>query len=245
MVEVKNLTKSFGKEGIFDVNLNIEYGKVCAIIGKSGSGKSLLLKNILGIVKPDRGEVCIDGLNIHRAKDSEIKEIRKKFGVLFQNNALFDSMSVFENISLPILYNFPDYDMKKLNDEVLNILSLLSLPDIRDKSVKQLSGGMQKRVAIARSLITNPTLLFYDEPITGLDPQTGNKIIELIKNIHYKLEKTTVIITHDLRGFLDFVDCIILLDNGREIFCGKKDEFLNFENDIAKSYLKMAGYYGR
>ncbi|HCP17431.1 TPA: ABC transporter ATP-binding protein, partial [candidate division WOR-3 bacterium] len=103
MVEVKDLTKSFGKEGIFDINLNIEYGTVCAIIGKSGSGKSLLLKNILGLVKPDKGEVYIDGINIHKAKESEIKEMRKKFGVLFQNNALFDSMSVFENISLPII----------------------------------------------------------------------------------------------------------------------------------------------
>ncbi|MEJ5307073.1 MAG: ATP-binding cassette domain-containing protein [candidate division WOR-3 bacterium] len=245
MVEVKNLTKSFGKEGIYDINLSIEKGTICAIIGKSGSGKSLLLKNILGLIKPDKGEVYIDGVNVHKAKYSDLKHVREKMGVLFQNNALFDSMNVFENVSLPVVYNNPDYDLDTLNQEVLNILTLLSLPDVRNKEIKDLSGGMQKRVAIARSLITNPSILFYDEPITGLDPLTGNKIIELIKEIHIKLKKTTVVITHDLRGFIDFIDHILLLDNGKEIFWGTKEDFFLFDNEIAKSYLKMAGQNGR
>lgn len=238
MVRVENLTKSFGGEGIFDINLKVEKNSICAIIGKSGSGKSLLLKSILGLIKPDRGEVYLDGFNVYRSKYTDLKKVRTKIGVLFQNNALFDSMNVFENIALPILYNDPDYNEEILNKRILDILEILSLPDIRFKNIKELSGGMQKRVAIARCLIMEPSLMFYDEPITGLDPLTSSKIINLLIHIHTKLNKTTVVITHDLKSFVDYVDQILLIDNGRELFFGTKKEFLNFDNEIARSYLK-------
>jgi len=238
MVRVENLTKSFGREGIFDINLKVEKNSICAIIGKSGSGKSLLLKSILGLIKPDRGEVYLNGFNVYRSKYRDLKKVRTKIGVLFQNNALFDSMNVFENISLPILYNDPDYNEELLNKRILEILEILSLPDIRFKNIKELSGGMQKRVAIARCLIMEPSLMFYDEPITGLDPLTSSKIINLLIYIHRNLNKTTVVITHDLKSFVDYVDQILLIENGRELFFGTKKEFLNFDNEIARSYLK-------
>ncbi len=238
MVRVENLTKSFGREGIFDINLKVEKNSICAIIGKSGSGKSLLLKSILGLIKPDRGEVYLNGFNVYRSKYRDLKKVRTKIGVLFQNNALFDSMNVFKNISLPILYNDPDYNEELLNKRILEILEILSLPDIRFKNIKELSGGMQKRVAIARCLIMEPSLMFYDEPITGLDPLTSSKIINLLIYIHRNLNKTTVVITHDLKSFVDYVDQILLIENGRELFFGTKKEFLNFDNEIARSYLK-------
>ncbi|MGE3062826.1 MAG: ABC transporter ATP-binding protein [bacterium] len=241
MVKLKNVTKKFNDAGLYGIDAHLPKNTICTIIGRSGAGKSLLLRTILGLIKPDSGSVLIDDIDIYNVKYKKLKSIRSKCGVLFQNNALLDSMNVYENVSLPVSYRNPNINHEKLREMVSDKLRITLLADVSEKYVNQLSGGMQKRVAIARALITDPEILFYDEPITGLDPLTSEGIVELIKSLHSNIKKTTIIITHDIRGFIDFTDYIMLIDEGRTLFCGKKEEFMTFENVIAKAYIKMAG----
>lgn len=241
MVKTHNLTKMFGTSGISDISIDIPRGSVCTIIGRSGAGKSLLLKSILGLVEPDEGSVFIDGTDIYKASYDDLKEVRKSVGVLFQNNALFDSQNVYENVSLPFSFG-KRRERAETDRRVAEILSTVYLDGTEKKCIHQLSGGMQKRVAIARALINDPDILFYDEPITGLDPITASGIVQLIGDLCGRLKKTTVIITHDLKGFIEFTDLILLIENGKSIFFGTKDDFMKFDNNIANAYLKMAGY---
>ena len=241
MVKLENVSKSFKDAGLYEINAFLPEKSICTIIGRSGAGKSLLLRTILGLIKPDSGRVLVNGVDIYNVKYKKLKEVRSKFGVLFQNNALLDSMNVFENISLPVTYRNPNEDHDLLKEKVENILKMAYLDDVSEKYINQLSGGMQKRVAIARALITDPEILFYDEPITGLDPLTAQGIIDLIGKLHKELKKTTIIITHDIRGFIDFTDFIMLIDAGRTLFCGTKEDFMSFDHSIAKAYIKMAG----
>jgi len=241
MVKLENVTKKFSDAGLFGIDAHLPKNSFCTIIGRSGAGKSLLLRTMLGLIKPDSGSVLIDGTDIYKSKYKALREIRSKFGVLFQNNALLDSMNVFENVSLPVSYRHPEMGYDALNEIVSMRLKQTYLTGASEKYVNQLSGGMQKRVAIARALVTDPEILFYDEPITGLDPLTADGIVELIKNLHTEIKKTTIVITHDIRGFIDFTDYIMLIDEGKTIFCGPKEDFMKFDSIIAKAYLKMAG----
>ncbi|HAV92274.1 TPA: ABC transporter ATP-binding protein [candidate division WOR-3 bacterium] len=241
MVKLTGVSKKFKDAGLYDINAFFPEKSVCTIIGRSGAGKSLLLRTILGLIRPDSGSVLIGGTDIYKVKYKQLKEVRSKFGVLFQNNALLDSMNVFENVSLPVVYRNPEMRYNDVRNLVKEKLKMAYLDDVTDKYINQLSGGMQKRVAIARALITDPEILFYDEPITGLDPLTADGIIDLIKNLYLTLKKTTIIITHDIRGFIDFTDYIMLIDSGETLFCGTKEDFMSFDHKIAKAYIKMAG----
>jgi len=185
MIEIKNLHKSFGKNYVLrGIDLKINTGESLAIIGKSGCGKSVLLKHIVGLLNPDEGYVKVDGVSINDANKKELYKIRRKFGFLFQGAALFDSMTVFENVSLPLIENNFGFSKKEIERIVNEKLELIGLPNIQDLKPSELSGGMKKRVALARALVTNPEYILYDEPTTGLDPIMSDSIDELIKELN-------------------------------------------------------------
>ena len=239
MVTIENLIIDFDNAVLKDISFAFPDNSVLLIIGKSGSGKTVLMKSMLGLIKPDSGNISIMDVDINTAPKREIRKVKSSIGVLFQNNALFDSMSVYENIALPLIYNRGNKDY---SENVIEILETVHLTDISDKQIHELSGGMMKRVAIARALINEPDIIFYDEPITGLDPITSETIIELIKELSNSEKRTTIIITHDIKGFLDFADFILMLDNGNVDFFGNKNEFMKTNNETVKKYLKSAGY---
>lgn len=242
MVTVNNLTKHFGSEGINNISFAIEKGSVLLIIGRSGSGKTLLLKILLGLVEPDSGEAYIDSFKVSGRTGDYPQSIRRSTGVLFQNSALFDSMNVSENLLVPMQYN-NEIEPGNYRDISEYMLKTVRLPGILEKDIYELSGGMKRRVAIARALVNDPSIIFYDEPVTGLDPMTGKNIIELIKELCLKRDNTSVIITHDLRGFLEFADHVLLLESGERYFFGNTEEFMNSERELIVTYLKTAGYY--
>lgn len=239
MVTIENLIIDFDNSVLKNISFAFPDNSVLLIIGRSGSGKTVLMKSMLGLIKPDSGNISIMDIDINTAPKSEIKKVKSSIGVLFQNNALFDSMSVYENIALPLIYNRGDRNYLK---NVIEILETVHLTDISNKHIHELSGGMMKRVAIARALINEPDIIFYDEPITGLDPITSEAIIELIKELSNSEKRTTIIITHDIKGFLDFADFVLMLDNGNVDFFGNKTEFMKTDNETVKKYLKSAGY---
>ncbi|MFO8061448.1 MAG: ATP-binding cassette domain-containing protein [bacterium] len=242
MVTVSNLTKHFGAEGIDNISFSIEKGSVLLIIGRSGSGKTLLLKILLGLVEPDSGEAYIDRFKVSGRNRDYPQSVRKSTGVLFQNSALFDSMNVSENLRVPMQYN-NEIEPENYRDISEYMLKTVKLPGILEKNIHELSGGMKRRVAIARALVNNPSIIFYDEPVTGLDPMTGKSIIDLIRELCLNRENTSVIITHDLRGFLEFADNVLLLESGERYFFGSTEEFMKSERELIVTYLKTAGYY--
>ena len=240
MVNIKNMSLALGDAGLKNINLETEENEMITLIGKSGSGKTVLLKTILGIIKPDSGDVKIFETNMHKSSYKEIDKVWKRMGVLFQNNALFDSMNVYGNVAMALSSGYRNRDY---HNEVNEILETIHLPDIGDKQVHELSGGMMKRVAIARAMVNNPDIIFYDEPISGLDPLTSETIIDLIRELFLKKRRTTIVITHDMRGFIDFTDRILLIDEGSVRFIGTREEFLASEDEIIKKYSKAAGIY--
>lgn len=198
LVQIKNLSKSFEELLVLDnISLNVTTGENLIVFGRSGTGKSVLLKCIIGLLKPDSGEVFIHDKNVLTISINELNEVRKKVGFLFQGAALYDSMSVRENLEFPLRKHF-NYSQKELNDKVYYTLELVSLQDAIDKMPSELSGGMKKRIGLARSIITDPELMFYDEPTTGLDPISSKDISELILNLQKQLNMTSIVVTHDL-----------------------------------------------
>ncbi len=215
MIEIKHLKKRFSEDGPWitnDVNLTVEDGTMMCIVGKSGEGKSVLLKQIIGLIKPTSGEIDIDGIDITKLNEKELEQVFKKVGYVFQFAALLDSLNVFENVGLPLL----DKGMSK--DEILPLVKeKLMLVDLNPddnlhKYPSELSGGMRKRVGLARTLITNPKILLYDEPTTGLDPITSHIIHDLMANTQKKLGLTSIVISHDIEIF-KFADTVALLND--------------------------------
>ena len=199
MIEIVNLHKSFGNNNVLKgVNLTIEEGETNVIIGKSGSGKSVLLKHIVGLIFPDEGYVKVGGEIITQDDQKKLYGIRRKFGYLFQGAALFDSMTVGENIGLPIYENDPTISKQQIDKKIENMLDLVGLPNTENLKPAELSGGMKKRVGLARALITEPEYILYDEPTTGLDPIMSDSIDELIKDLANKLNVTSIVVTHDM-----------------------------------------------
>ncbi len=237
MIEIKNLKKSFGdKEVLSGVNLNIEKGITLVIIGRSGCGKSVLLKHIIGLLTPDEGEILIEGQNITRMSEKGIYEIRKQFGFLFQGAALFDSMDVEQNIGLALKENT---DMKKseIKDIVAEKLELVGLPNIQKMKPSDLSGGMKKRVSLARSLATNPEYILYDEPTTGLDPVMSDQIDELIKDLAHKLKVTSIVVTHDIFSVYDVADQVAMMHEGKIYFHGTPKELIETDDTLIRGFL--------
>ena len=220
MIEIKGLEKSFGQQHVLKgIDLTIDDGETVAVIGQSGCGKSVLLKHIIGLLKPDKGTVEVDGLRIDTAKQRELEAVRATIGFLFQSAALFDSMNVSDNITLG-LREHGMRDPEKLHAIVQEKLAMVGLKGIENKMPSELSGGMRKRVGLARALATNPKYIFYDEPTTGLDPITSDQIDYLIKDVTDRLSVTSIIITHDIFTVENIAKRVIFLHEGKIYFDG-------------------------
>ncbi|AFN74422.1 ABC transporter-like protein [Melioribacter roseus P3M-2] len=243
MIEIKNLHKSFGGNKVLrGIDLTINTGESIAIIGKSGCGKSVLLKHIVGLIMPDEGDIIVDGNSVTNLPKEKLYDIRKRFGFLFQGAALFDSMTVFENVSLPLVennYNFTGEEIEKLVEEKL---SLVGLPGTENLKPSELSGGMKKRVGLARALITNPEYILYDEPTTGLDPVTSDSIDELIKELNAKLNVTSIIVTHDMFSVKKTAERIAMIHEGKIYFSGDIEEMLGLNDPVIKNFVKRTGF---
>ncbi|MCM8772214.1 MAG: ATP-binding cassette domain-containing protein [Candidatus Omnitrophica bacterium] len=243
IIEVKNLYVKLGNREILkDINFEIKKGESVVIIGPSGCGKTVLIKTILGIIKPVKGEIYIFGQNILKLEEEEIKKIRSKIGMVFQNSALFDSLKVWENVGFYYLYH-SEKTQSEIKELSLAILKKLGFDEsVIDMMPEQLSGGMKKRVSIARALISNPEIIFYDEPTTGLDPITSESLTELIKNIHNDFNTTDITVTHDVKLASRIGKRLILIDEGKIIESGTYEELKKKSNHpLIKSYVEIGG----
>jgi phospholipid/cholesterol/gamma-HCH transport system ATP-binding protein len=239
MVEIKKLHKSFDGMTVLDgVSVYVENGQNMVVFGRSGTGKSVLLKCLIRLMEPDSGEIYVDGLDVRSLDNKSLNELRKDMGFLFQGAALYDSMSVRENLEFPLIRNY-ELTQREMNERVNSVLEAVSLEEAIDKMPSELSGGMRKRIGLARSIITKPKLMLYDEPTTGLDPITAKEISSLILELQNQYNMTSIVVTHDLLCAKIIADYAIVLNEGHIIHSGRiselvssKDEFLqNFFND--------------
>jgi phospholipid/cholesterol/gamma-HCH transport system ATP-binding protein len=241
MIEIINLCKSFGGHKVLDnLNLNIEAGETTVIIGRSGCGKSVLLKHIIGLLKPDSGQVIINGRDITKMDYKELNAIRMEFGMLFQGAALFDSLNILENVGFGLIEHTdakPDEVIKRVRE----CLALVGLKEIEEKKPAELSGGMRKRVGLARAIALRPKIMLYDEPTTGVDPIMGDAVNDLIVELHNKLKVTSIAVTHDMTSAYKIADKIAMLYNGRIITVGKPDDIKNTKDSIVKQFITGAG----
>jgi len=238
MIKIVDINKSFGTNNVLrGVDLEIETGQTIAIIGRSGCGKSVLLKLIVGLLKPDSGYIEIDGKRINLINEQELYEVRRRFGFLFQGAALFDSMTVEENIGLPIVENGNKLSPDKLRNKITEMLELVDLPGIEKKKPAELSGGMKKRVGLARALITKPDFVLFDEPTTGLDPISSDNIDLLIKKISTTLNTTSIVVTHDMFTVKDVVDKVAMLHNGKIYFEGTPEDLTKSNDAVIKNFI--------
>ena len=237
MIVVEDIYKSFGtKDVLKGLSLEIKKGESMVVIGGSGSGKSVLLKHIIGLLKPDRGRVLIDDIDITKLNERQLYAIRRRFGMLFQGAALFDSLTVWENVAFSLLRQkvvSPD-EAKKIASEKLRLVGLKGIEDLMPS---ELSGGMKKRVGLARAIAHNPEIILYDEPTTGLDPIMADAINELIIELQQKLNVTSVTITHDMTSAYKIADRIAMLYDGRIIQVGTPEEIKNTPNPIVKQFV--------
>ncbi|MFB3925321.1 MAG: ABC transporter ATP-binding protein [Syntrophales bacterium] len=237
VIELIDLHKSFGKQKVLNgLNLTIEDGKTTVIIGRSGGGKSVLLKHIIGLMKPDKGKVLVDGVDIVRLSDKELNEVRRKFGMLFQEGALFDSMTVGENVAFPIVEHtkMKEEEIRKV---VAERLRAVGLSGVENKMPSELSGGMRKRVALARAIALHPKIVLFDEPTTGLDPVLSEAINRLIIDTQRNFNLTCVVISHDVESVFKIGHKIALLYNGQIIEYGTPEEIRKSENPILVQFL--------
>lgn len=229
-ISVRNIYKKFGdKEVLKDISFEFMRGKINMIIGASGSGKSVLLKNIVGLMQPDAGEIMYGETNMLTASYEEIRLLRKKIGMLFQASALFDSMNVEENVSFPMKM-FTDWKKHEILERVNFCLDRVELSTSHGLYPSELSGGMRKRVALARAIALNPEYLFVDEPNSGLDPLTSKVVDELIQELTYEFNMTTVIVSHDMNSVINISDKIMFIYQGRKEWEGTKKEILRSGN---------------
>ncbi len=238
MIQTENLHKSFnGQQVLRGVDLQVREGEMLALIGRSGAGKSVLLRHLMGLVRPDKGRVLIEGVDLHRCSSSQRKALKESFGVLFQGGALFDSMTVFENIAFP-LREKSSLSQEEIRERVLKELALVELSGAEEKYPAEISGGMKKRVALARAIVHNPKIVFFDEPTTGLDPITARSIHQLIHSTHSRLRFTGVIVTHETWGLFSIVDRVALLHEGRILALGSPDEILESQEPFVRDFLE-------
>ncbi|SPP99593.1 ABC transporter, ATP-binding protein [Candidatus Sulfobium mesophilum] len=237
MIKIVNLKKGFGRQEVLNgLNLKILNKELVAVIGRSGGGKSVLLKHLIGIVKPDHGKVLIEGVDITSVSGRELDRVREKFGVVFQEGALFDSLTVYENIAFP-LREKTRLGRGEIEARVNDALEDVGLKEMGDKYPAEISGGMKRRVALARALITEPSIVLFDEPTTGLDPIISSSIHKLIKKTHRKYKFTGVIISHEIPEIFDVADKVAMLYNGTIIEFGTPEEFRNSENPYVRQFI--------
>lgn len=242
MIEIRNLHKSFGDKAVLKgINLNIETGDTIVIIGRSGCGKSVLIKHIVGLLEPDDGYVKVEGKIVSNLNEKELYQLRKKFGFLFQGAALFDSMTVEENVGLPLIESESRYSTSEIKDVVEEKLSVVDLGNIHKQKPAELSGGMKKRVGIARALITNPDYILYDEPTTGLDPIMSDSIDNMIKELAGKLNVTSIVVTHDMYSVKNVADKVAMIHEGVIHFVGTPEELLKEKDSIIVDFIKRTG----
>lgn len=237
MIKVVDLYKSFGEKKVLEgATLEIKKGESMVVIGGSGTGKSVLLKNIIGLLKPDKGEVYVDDVNINHLGEKELYEVRKKFGMLFQGAALFDSLKVWENVGFALFRNkqYTEAQIKEIASEKLKLVGLFGVEDLMPS---ELSGGMKKRVGLARAIAYNPEAILYDEPTTGLDPIMADAINDLIIEMREKLSVTSVTITHDMHSAYKIADRIAMLYLGKIIEVGTPLEIENTANPVVKQFV--------
>jgi phospholipid/cholesterol/gamma-HCH transport system ATP-binding protein len=237
MIQLTDLHKSFGSQKVLNgLNLTIPDGQITAIIGPSGEGKSVLLRHIIGLMQPDSGQITVDRENIIGIRRSEMNRIREKFGMLFQNAALFDSMNVFENVAFP-LQEKTSFTKTEIRTRVLSALEDVGLKNVEQKFTDELSGGMKKRVGLARALLLNPTIILFDEPTTGLDPIIKRAIHQLIKETHEKFGFTAVIVSHEIPDIFDIAQNVAMLFRGEILQFGTSDEIKNSIHPVVKQFI--------
>jgi len=244
VIKINDLHKTFASQKVLDgVNLEIKRGEITVIIGKSGGGKSVLMKHLIGLLKPDSGEIWIEGSDITKLNEKDLYEVRKKFGMLFQEAALFDSMNVIDNVAFPVREHtkLPEKEILRMAQERLRNVGLAGFDS---KMPSELSGGMRKRVGLARALILAPDIILFDEPTSALDPITALTILDLIKETQERFQKTYVVISHDILGMFRIAHKVAMLYNGRIIEFGTPKEIRQSKKEEIKEFLKATGIPG-
>ncbi len=238
MIAVRDLHKTLGTQEVLrGVDLEINKGETCVIMGRSGCGKSVLLKHFIGLLQPTSGQVLVDGEDIAGLPERKLGTVRKKVGMLFQSGALFDSMSVEQNIAFP-LREIGIRDRKTITERVHEALDMVDLLGAEKKMPENLSGGMRKRVGLARTIVSRPASILYDEPTTGLDPITSDSINHLIRRLQRRLQVTSVVVTHDMHTAFHTADRIAFLHEGRIYFIGTVDELRNSSDTVVQDFIQ-------
>src|SRR6476620_2377714 len=240
MVKIENLKKHFGSQEVLsDVSLELYEGENLVVLGKSGTGKSVLIKCIVRLLDADRGSVNVLGQEVIGLKTNELNEVRKKIGFLFQSGALYDSMTVRQNLEFPLRRIRKGLSEKEIEAKVQEVLENVGLPDAIDKMPSELSGGMRKRISLARTIIVDPEIILYDEPTTGLDPITSDEISLLINDIQKKYKTSSIIITHDIECARTVADRFIMLNEGEVYKEGTLEEFENEKDPFISAFFQM------
>jgi len=237
MIEIQGLSKYFNEHKVLDgLSLKINTGSTCVIIGRSGCGKSVLLKHIVGILKPDKGKIFIEGKEVEKLKESELNSLRMKISMVFQGGALFDSMTVGENVGFGLIEH-TRIGYKELMERIEESLALVDLSGVANLMPSELSGGMKKRVALARAICIKPEIILYDEPTTGVDPITADSINELIRSLHDKLKVTSIVVTHDMKSAYTIADRIAMMYQGKIIAEGTAQEIQNTQHAVVYQFI--------
>jgi phospholipid/cholesterol/gamma-HCH transport system ATP-binding protein len=237
-IQLIDVEKSFGRQQVLRrINLEVREGRTTVIVGASGTGKSLILKHMLGLIRPDQGQVLVFGRDLAKISRKELKKIRMNFGVLFQNAALFDSLTVYDNVALPLRERSSKVE-EEIRTKVMEKLALMDLEGAEDKYPAQLSGGMRKRAGLARALVLNPKVIFFDEPTTGLDVNKANEIYRLFYETQTRLNYTAVIVSHDVPKILKLADYVAMLAEGVIQDCLTPEAFQISDNPIIRDYVE-------
>lgn len=237
MIKIVNLHKAFGENRVLQgIDLEIEKGETLVVIGQSGSGKSVLIKHMIGIIKPDEGEIFVDGIEITSLKEDQLHQVSRKFGMLFQGAALFDSMTVAQNVSFG-LERYTDFSTDRIQELVEGSLDKVGLRGVESLMPYELSGGMKKRVGLARAIAYQPEIILYDEPSTGIDPIRADAINDLINMMKKELKVTSIVITHDVVSAYKVADRIAMLYSGKIIEIGTPEEIKISENPVVQQFI--------
>ena len=245
VIYAQGLVKSFGDQLVWkDISFDIKEGQVLAVIGRSGSGKSVLIKHINRLLKPDKGKIYVFSQDISNMDYISIRKLRMSCGMLFQDGALFDSLNVFDNIAFPLRYIERVFDRTQLEERVHMALNLVGLYGVDHKMPSEISGGMKKRVGLARAMILRPRIMLYDEPTSGLDPETAESINNLIVDLNKKFNMASIVITHDINSMLSIADKVLFITNKSVGWYGRAADIMNTNNKQIKSFIKASGVVG-
>lgn len=243
VVDIKNLQKSFNNQMVLeDVSLQLKKGENLVVLGKSGSGKSVLIKCIVRLLTPDSGEIHVFGENANTLNRAGLSELRKRIGFLFQSGALYDSMTVKENLEFPLRRIKKEMPQKEMDEKIAEVLENVGLADALNKMPSQLSGGMRKRISLARTIVVDPQIMLYDEPTSGLDPITSEEISRQINKIQKEYKTSSIIITHDIECALTTADRLVMLHEGKIYKDGKIEDYNNSKDPFIRSFFKEKSY---